>query len=957
LDEPVSLAGEWQFQLDPSGRFNVATIRPDRTIRVPSSWQAAFPELRRYSGYAWYRRSFEVEGAIGGGDLRLRFGAVDYWCEVFLNGVRLGEHEGGYTPFEFGLRDAMRIGRNDIAVRVFDPVQSAVVTERWPDFDGALQAARHGPPFVAAHVPHGKQDWYINMGGIWQDVTLTPRRSGWIDRIHVTPEAGLASAHVELVLAGDVERLVRSNVLLAVRRSGETVAQAELTLRPNQRQYATTVTIPGAQPWTPDRPILYQLDATAAVDDGQTRCSARFGMRTFAAVDGGFVLNGERLYLRGVLDQDFYPETVAAAPSADYLRDQFVKVKELGFNCVRCHIKPPDPIYLDLADEIGLLVWEEMPSSRTYWQKGSLDPAQVRQPEEERARLEEILDAVIERDLNHPSVVIRTLINEDWGTALPFSKDDRGWLRDLYDRCKRLDPTRLVVDNSACSSPWGTNFHVKSDIDDFHTYATIPDQAATFLDTIADLALRPLWTYSAHGDSLRLGDEPLVLSEFGNWGLPTMAALTGGTDHAPAWFDLRAWAGGWEQEPTAPRGVLDRFGAFGLDAIWDGFDAFATATQTHQVAALRFQIEALRRTQSIAGYVVTELTDTYWESNGILDFERRPKAATDALAAFNGPDTLVATPDKGSYQSGTPAVLDVHANLFSSGIVAGSRIEARIDGRRVAETGVPAEHAVGEVMRSGPLRVPLPAVSTLTYVPISVVLLDPRGHRLATTVRTVAVVPNPEPPALPVALGVLGGASTRGVDKAIPLVDRLGTRGYPVAENALPEGGFVVSSVATLDLLDWVDSGGRLLFLAERHSPFFWVQDRGGSSPGWVTDFSWIRPSAHSRLGSAANPLGLEFAAVMPEATITGLPFEDARIHGDILAGAVAGWVHHPTAHTVRFRFGRGLVVMTTFRLASIVGLEPLGTAMFDDLMDHLASERCRPTLGVDDRRVTVMDR
>jgi len=181
-------------------------------------------------------------------------------------------------------------------------------------------------------------------------------------------------------------------------------------------------------------------------------------------------------------------------------------VKALGFNCLRCHIKPPDPVYLDLADELGLLVWEELPSWRTYWPKGSLDPAQLELPRAVRTRVEATLDVIIERDFNHPSVVIRTLVNEDWGTALALRAADRTWLADLYEHAKALDPARLVVDNSPSPAPWGTSFHVTSDIDDFHLYATIPDQAASFDDGVADLALRPSWTFSPHGDARRRGD-------------------------------------------------------------------------------------------------------------------------------------------------------------------------------------------------------------------------------------------------------------------------------------------------------------------------------------------------------------------------------------------------------------------------------------------------------------------
>jgi len=946
LDEPVSLSGDWTFQLDPKGELDNASVRPDRTITVPLPWQAAFPELQRYAGYAWYRRSFEVEGDLLDGDLRLRFGAVDYWSAVFLNDVRLGEHEGGYTPFEFGLRSALRDGRNEITVQVFDPVQSAVSNERWPDFEQQLGAARRGPPFDAAHVPHGKQDWYVNTGGIWQDVTLTPRPAVWIDHLHVTPDLDPATAKVDVGLAGAVDRFGGSTVKLDVQADGATVAIDEVVAKRGQRSYSSALAIPDARLWALDRPFLYELVASLDVDGRLTRTSTRFGMRTFTASNGQFVLNGDPIYLVAALDQDFYPRTVSTVPSPEYLRDQFFKAKQLGFNCLRCHIKPPDPTYFDLADEVGLLVWEELPSWRTYWSKGTLDPGQIAQTPEERIRVERTLDAVIERDFNHPSLVIRTLVNEDWGTALPFSAADRRWVTGLYDRCKRQDPTRLVVDNSACAAPWGTSFHVKSDIDDFHLYATIPEQAAMFTDTIADLALRPLWTYSPHGDAQRRGDEPIVLSEFGNWGLPTMAALSGGTDREPPWFDVRPWGAGWGHEPGSPAGVQQRFREFGLGSIWDGFDAFASATQTHQVAALRFQVETLRQRSSIAGYVITELTDTYWESNGILDFDRRPKSAFPDIAAFNAQDVLVATPDRRSYRSGAEARIDVLVSLYASRIEEGSRLEWRVgDGERVGSLAVTVG-SPGSATSVGSVIVPLPVVDRFTYVPIRIAMVDPSGGTTVSTVTTVAVVPATAPAPALGRIGVVGAVAGERANGQGSLPDRLEEEGYDVDTAPGPETGVAVSSVATPDLLDWVNSGGRLLFLAEHRNPFFWVQSRGVTSEGWITSYSWIRPEVHQRLRGAGNPLGLDFAEVMPQRTISGLPFDDVASHGDVLAGSVVGWVQHPTSHTLQFRFGLGRVVMTTFRLGSTVGLDPIASAMFGDLIEHVASERCEPWLA-----------
>jgi hypothetical protein len=945
LDQPLSLSGDWEFQVDPTGELDVASIRPDRIIRVPQPWQAAFPDLRRYSGYAWYRRSFDVTGDLAGGDLRLRFGAVDYWCEVFLNGRRLGEHEGGYTPFELGLREAVRDGQNVVAVRVFDPVQSAVAGERWPDYERQMAEAGDGPPFAAEHVPHGKQDWYVNTGGIWQEVTLTPRPARWIERVHVEPDLDRGMARVDIGVTGDLDDIAGQAVGIEVRTGGEAVATVDVALEAGRSIYSTTIDIPDARPWSLERPFLYELVAALDVHGRETRTSTRFGLRTFGSRAGQFELNGEPIYLRAVLDQDFYPETVSTIPSAEFLRDQFGKLKALGFNCLRCHIKPPDPIYLDLADELGLLVWEELPSWRTYWPKGSLDPAQLELPHAVRARVEATLDAVVERDFNHPSVVIRTLVNEDWGTALALRAADRGWLTELYERATALDPGRLVVDNSPSSAPWGTSFHVASDIDDFHLYATIPDQAATFDDAVADLALRPSWTYSPHGDARRRGDEPIVLSEFGTWALPRLPELTGSPGREPEWFDIRPWGAGWDQEPGAPAGVLERFRAFGLDSIWTDFDSFAAATQRHQVASLRYQVEALRRRPTIAGYAITELADTYWESNGLLDFERREKAPIAEIAAFNAELVLMATADRRSYRPGDEAAIDVVVAGFGAALGEGSQLEWRLGTReRVDAMRIGATDLTGAVPL-GRIAVRLPVVDALSYVPVSIDLVGPDGQRRACSSIQLVVVPDGGPAKLRGPVAVFGDAADRGSGYAVPLADRLATQAYRVVAEAMPDDAIAVSDTPTPDLLERVRAGGRLLFLSERHSPFFWVQGLATSAEGWITSWSWLRPSAHRRLGPAVSPLGLEFGEVMPERTIAGLPFASASIHDDLVAGRVVGWVHHPTAHTVHFRYGRGRVVMTTFRLRDAFGRDPIATEMVHDLLDFLADDHVVPTL------------
>jgi len=182
-----------------------------------------------------------------------------------------------------------------------------------------------------------------------------------------------------------------------------------------------------------------------------------FGFRTIETRNGQILLNGSPFYLRAALDQDYYPELISTPPSQKYIEDEFRKAKEMGLNCLRVHIKVADPRYYAAADKVGLLIWTELPNHITL-------------TDDAKRRAKETLAGMLERDWNHPSICIWTIINESWGVDLT-DPSQRAWLAETYEWLKMLDPTRLVVGNSACSG----NFHVATDIADFHNYYAMPD--------------------------------------------------------------------------------------------------------------------------------------------------------------------------------------------------------------------------------------------------------------------------------------------------------------------------------------------------------------------------------------------------------------------------------------------------------------------------------------------------
>ncbi len=645
----LSLDGPWEFFPDPARRLRRATLDSagvGRPIQVPGPWQAQFDDLHDYSGGAWYRRTFELSGIRdqGSGEdnldtltpgLRppnpvymLHFGAVDYHATVWLNGELLGEHEGGYLPFELDATAALRRdGPNELIVRVVDPSDDATL---FPEY-----------PF--AEIPHGKQSWYGPIGGIWQSVYLESRTATHIARLQVTPDVAGEQAHVTVYLNRPADRRLALTLRLVDphgQAAGHTYAIEAGAIR-------TQIALPVPSPllWDTRSPHLYRLEAAieSTTDDRRPTTDDRepnsarnspssivhhpsshaddtlattFGMRTIAtSPDGHLVLNGRILYLRGALDQDYYPGMIYTPFDDAALDDQFAKAKRMSLNCLRTHIKITDPRYYAAADRAGLLIWTELPN----WENLTA---------EARQRARATLAGMVERDWNHPSIIIWTIINEGWGVELAVNADHRAWLAETFEYLKGLDPYRLVVGNSPCLS----NFHVVTDIEDFHNYYAIPDHYRNWRDWVQTFASRPSWTFAHSYENIDTwrsflrdpwnplprppapevrsrGNEPMVVSEFGNWGLPDVARLKecyGGAE--PWWFETGLE---WGDGVVYPHGIEQRFKAFHLDKVFPSLSDLTSASQRMQFTALKYEIEQMRRHPSIVGYIITEFTDVH----------------------------------------------------------------------------------------------------------------------------------------------------------------------------------------------------------------------------------------------------------------------------------------------------------------------------------------------------------
>jgi hypothetical protein len=891
----LSLDGAWDFRHE-DGPWRVAT--------VPGPWQAQFSDLRHTSGRAVYRRRFSVPDHAPGTEIVLHFGAVFYFSTVRVNGVEVGRNDNGWLPFQCVIPSAILRSENEVTVDCL-----------LPDGDPATS-----PDAPFAEIPHGKQSWYGPTGGIWQSVTLELRHPCHLTHAAIAADpSGRVGVTLNLSQPSDIR-------LTVIDPTGARILHHDLTATTTT---TATLTVDAPRLWGPDHPDLYRLRVEILRGAVLDRTEHSFGFRSFETRDGQFFLNGEPFYMRAALDQDYYPEGICTPPSIAFIEDQFRKARELGLNMLRTHIKIPDPRYLEAADRMGLLIWTEIPNVATFTDASA-------------ARMKATMEGIIARDGNHPSIVIWTLINEDWGTRLCEDPAHRAWLAATYDWLKQRDPGRLVVDNSPCHG----NFHVKTDIDDFHYYRSVPERRAEWDALTAEFAARADWTFSPFGDGQRRGDEPLVVSEFGVWGLPhpDQVRINGAE---PWWMET---GGSWGDGVAYPHGVQDRFAQMRLERVFGSFDGFVAAVQGYQFANLKYEIESMRSHAPIQGYVITEFTDVHWESNGLLDMNRNPRSFHDAFGTINADVVIVPQIDR--YAGWAGELFEIGLSVATGGqALPAADLHWSLEGAS-GVCPVAATPALSVAGTEG-IRLHLPSDGANRMLVLDLCLMA-GGQVLATNRVEIALYHRP----------ALAGMPTVG--SADPsLAADLAALGLTV----LPPDQAEVTVAHALDGADIarMQGGAKYLLIADgsgglrlrkdtppRDQPFIPIVDdipglpisQEGQMPNmvlharqgtiwrgdWIAGFSWIR-----RAGVFADIPGgplvdLSFDRVIPHHVLTG--FRTWEYGGPVHAGLVVGWCNKPAALIAERMVGRGHLVATTFRLRTDApGKDPVATALTHALL------------------------
>lgn len=433
-----NLNGLWDYAILPVGQI---PSNYDGQILVPFAIESSLSGVQKRVGKdneLWYQREFTVPSKWRNSKVLLHFGAVDWRADVWVNDVKVGRHQGGYTPFSFDVTAALVNGTNTVKVKVWDPT------------DEGFQ-----PRGKQVNRPEGI--WYTPVTGIWQTVWLEPVPETYIKDLRVTPDV---DKNILMVDAITNMQSASTRVEVKVKDGNNVVATGK-----SINNQSVEISMPqNVKLWSPDNPHLYDLEVVVFEGNKQVdKVDSYTAMRKYSMKrdDKGIVrlqLNNKDLFQFGPLDQGWWPDGLYTAPSDEALEYDVIKTKDLGFNMIRKHVKVEPARWYTHCDRHGIIVWQDMPNGDRGpgWQMHNYYNGNeaVRSAESEanfRQEWKEIMDFLY----SYPSVGVWVPFNEAWGQFKTA---------EITDWTKEYDPTRLVNPAS------GGNHYTVGDMLDLHNY-------------------------------------------------------------------------------------------------------------------------------------------------------------------------------------------------------------------------------------------------------------------------------------------------------------------------------------------------------------------------------------------------------------------------------------------------------------------------------------------------------
>ena len=636
----VTLDGEWSIATDPKNvgrteQWFASDLHGATRVRVPGIIQEAFPA---YHGVAWYSRHFTAPiNPNPQGRYLLRFGAVDYLADVWVNGVHVGGHEGGETPFVLDVTEVIKPnGDNRLAVRVLNPTNvpiDRIVLDETPHQHKRI-------PYSAGLVS--------DYGGIVDSVQLLVTPAVRVENLFVRPEWNTGKIRIQMNARNDTSKTMPADVQLrlASAAGGEMLiaSRMERELPPGDTLLEAELRVDNPRLWDLEDPFLYRVTARVKAKemDSDDEVSVCCGFRDFRVVNGYFRLNGRRIILRSshTLNQSPIGIRIPPTQARDLLRRDMVYTKACGLNMIRFAVGIAYSYQLDLCDEIGIMVYEETFAADSFYQTDDMAPKTL--DPLTSARMKEQYDhslrEMILRDRNHPSIVMWEMLNETSdGPVFRHAVESLPLIRSLDDtRAVMLSSGRFdgefrigSVSNPGSSQwehVWGKEAPGASRGPDWRSVGYPSPAGAGSFHIYPQVPQTPDSNHMIR--TLGQGSNPVYLAEYGIGSLKDVIYDARMYEQIGAKKDL--------EDYVMMRSMADRFMAdwkrFGMDGVYPFPEDLLRDSQRLMAHWRLLGFNLIRSNPKICGFNLTGMIDSSTAGGGLWQFWRNWKpGALDAI--------------------------------------------------------------------------------------------------------------------------------------------------------------------------------------------------------------------------------------------------------------------------------------------------------------------------------------
>lgn len=561
----IDLTGIWKIEFDPKNIgikkrwFEKNFFTKEIKVPYPVESPASGINLKNPPFIFWYAKEFSLDEKFPKDKILLNFAAVDYKATVYLNGNYLGEHIGGYTPFSFEIEKFLK-ENNLLILRCEDRKSPSQIRGKQTFLK---------KPFLV---------FYTAVSGIWQPVWIESAGKIYLKNYKLNPDFERKKIIFEITLSGEV---------------GETYGEVEITSPENKKYFKefkifkkgerekvfVEFELPEFILWSIEYPALYSVKFRIKSENSEDSVKSYFGLRKIEVKEGKIYLNGKELYQKLILCQGYFKEGIYTPVNEEEYRKDVELIKSAGFNGLRMHQKIESKKFLFWCDYLGCILWAEMPSAYLFSKKMRKD-------------YEMQLEEFIERDYNHPSIIVWVAFNESWGVGLfPFPvillKSAKNFVKYICKKIKEMDKTRILIDNSGYDH---TNL---TDILDVHHYLKDIKKCEKFYETLK----KP--------EKMKFSIIRLIKSF--NPGISPQNPLT------------------FNEEYRGQPIIISEYGGFG----------FYKAPDKTILENFKEYTQLIKKQSHIQGYCYTQFTDVEQEKNGLFEIDRNPKAEVEKIREIN----------------------------------------------------------------------------------------------------------------------------------------------------------------------------------------------------------------------------------------------------------------------------------------------------------------------------------